>query len=45
MEKYFTKSFFKFFLGFLVIIGIAFGVLIVSSSYFPAPVDNLAKPE
>jgi hypothetical protein len=45
MDRYFNKSFFKFFLGFLVIIAIAFGILIYASTVMPPPVDNLAKPE
>jgi hypothetical protein len=45
MKNYFTKTFFRFFFGFLVIIAIAFGVLAAASAVMPAPVDNLAKPE
>lgn len=32
MERYFTKTFFKFFAAFMLIISAAFGVLIYSSS-------------
>ncbi len=47
MNNYFTKTFFKFFFGFLVIISVAFGVLIGASALSPAPVpvDNIAAPQ
>lgn len=49
MNLYFTKTFFKFFFGFLIIIGVAFGVLIGASLFVaqpaPAAVDNLASPQ
>lgn len=45
MERYFTKTFFKFFLGFLVIIGVAFGILIGASYVAPVPVDTIAHPK
>jgi hypothetical protein len=44
MDRYFTKTFTKFLFGFLTIIAIAFGVIIVSAPYFPEPVDNVALP-
>ena len=47
MKRYFTATFVRFVLGFLVIIGVAFGVIIVVSSQTPhvAPVDNVALPQ
>ncbi len=47
MNKYFTKTFFKFFFGFLIIIGVAFGLLIGASMFVPTPmpVDNTAHSE
>ena len=48
MDKFFTKTFFKFFFAFLFIIGAAFGVLIYAASKEPpqvAPVDNVALPQ
>ncbi len=45
MGKYFNKTFFRFFFGFLVIIAVAFGVLITASSIVPAPIDNIAHPQ
>jgi hypothetical protein len=47
MEQYFTKTFFRFFFGFLVIIAVAFGVLIVTSHLSPSPgtIDNTATPQ
>lgn len=45
MDRYFTKTFVKFFVGFVLIIGVAFGVLALSSTLSaPAPIDNLAVP-
>ncbi|MES2203194.1 MAG: hypothetical protein V4474_02675 [Patescibacteria group bacterium] len=43
----FNKTFFHFFFGFLVIIGIAFAVMVVAGSYSPAApaVDNIATPQ
>ena len=35
MDRYFTKTFFKFFFGFLVIIAAAFGVIEISSVLAP----------
>lgn len=43
MERFFTKTFLKFFLGFVAIIAVAFGVLIVTSAVAP-DVDNVAAP-
>jgi hypothetical protein len=40
----FNKNFFTFFFAFLVIIGVAFGVLIVSSAFSSEKVDNAAHP-
>ena len=45
MNRYFTRSFFRFFLGFVVILAIAFGVLIGASTQMPKSVDNVASPE
>jgi hypothetical protein len=47
MERYFTKAFFKFFFGFLVIIAVAFGVLVVTSHMGPESptIDNTATPQ
>jgi hypothetical protein len=48
MDKFFTKTFFKFFFTFLVIISAAFGVLIYAASKEPpqvSPVDNVALPQ
>ncbi len=47
MKRYFTPTFGKFVFAFLCIIGIAFGVVIVTSSHTPrvAPVDNVALPQ
>ncbi len=33
MERFFTKTFFKFFFGFVAIISVAFGVMIAASSF------------
>ena len=41
----FTKTFLRFFVGFVVIIGVAFGVLVVTSQIQnPADIDNVAAP-
>ncbi len=45
MHKYFTKTFFKFLFGFLVIIVGAFSVLVVLGQHAPDPVDNIAQPQ
>jgi len=41
----FTKTFLRFFFGFVAIIGLAFGVLLFSNSQFADPVDNIAQPK
>jgi len=43
--RFFTKTFTRFFFGFLCIIGIAFAVMIVASNEGPRPVDNVAVPQ
>jgi len=48
MGKLFTKTFFKFFFAFMLILGGAFGVLLYTSSEMPPavhPVDNVALPQ
>jgi hypothetical protein len=42
--KFFTKTFTRFFFGFLCIIGLAFAVMIVAANQPPQPVDNVAVP-
>ena len=45
MNRFFTKTFIKFFVGFVVIIGVAFGVLIVTAQIpKPVDIDNVAAP-
>lgn len=45
MERYFTKTFFRFFAGFVAIIAIAFGVMYIAGSRLSSgPVDNVAAP-
>jgi len=44
-NRFFTKTFTKFFVAFILIIGGAFGVLIVASSVMPQNVDNVASPQ
>lgn len=45
MERYFTKTFFRFFMGFVAIIALAFGVMyIAGSQLFQGPIDNVAAP-
>ena len=44
MNRFFTKTFFRFFFVFLVIIGIAFGVMLYTASQVPPSVDNIALP-
>jgi hypothetical protein len=42
----FDKTFYHFFFGFVVIIALAFGVLIITGSQVqPDPQDNLAQPQ
>jgi hypothetical protein len=43
MDQYFTKTFFKFFFSFMVIIGVAFGVIVLASSIEP-PKAQVAYP-
>ena len=38
MNRFFTKTFFKFFFVFLVIIGVAFGVMLYTAAQIP-PID------
>lgn len=48
MDKFFTKTFSKFFFAFLIIIGAAFGILLYAASQEPpavSPVDNVALPQ
>jgi hypothetical protein len=44
MNRFFTPTFFRFFFGFLFIIAIAFGVLLVTASQMPSPEEQLAQP-
>jgi len=39
MDRFFTKTFFKFFFSFLIIIAVAFGILIIAASHIQTPVD------
>lgn len=45
----FDQTFFRFFFGFVAIIGLAFGVLIFTGykqgQTPPSPIDNLAQPQ
>jgi dolichol kinase len=46
MDRFFTKTFMRFFVGFVLIIGAAFGVLALANNFEgPSPVDNLAAPK
>ena len=45
MNRYFTKTFYKFFFGFLVILAVAFGVMALTASVTPSPVDTVAHPQ
>ena len=48
MRRYFTKTFWHFFFGFLAILVVAFGVLLVDALHQAppvAPVDNVALPQ
>lgn len=47
MKPVFTKTFFKFFFAFLIMLGLAFGVLLYSASDVPKvnSVDNVALPQ
>ena len=44
MNRYFTKTFFRFFVGFVAIITIAFGVMLITSNLSAPKVDNVAHP-
>jgi hypothetical protein len=44
MSRYFTKSFFKFFFAFLIIIAVAFGILLATASRLSAPQEQIAQP-
>lgn len=45
MSRYFTKTFFKFFFVFIVIIALAFGVMLLTASQEPAqPQYQIAQP-
>jgi lipopolysaccharide export LptBFGC system permease protein LptF len=47
MDRYFTKTFFKFFFAFLIIIAVAFGVLLFTASQTPGsqnPQGQIAQP-
>jgi len=41
----FNKTFYHFFFGFVVIIGLAFAVLLITGMQEPSPVDNVALPQ
>lgn len=46
MNQYFTKTFFKFLLGFLAIIGVSFGVIVGTAQWRTIhPLDNVAVPD
>ena len=44
MNRYFTKTFFRFFVGFVAIITLAFGMVMVVSNLSVPKVDNVAHP-
>ncbi len=45
-NRFFTKTFTKFFFAFVLIIGGAFGVLVVASTLVPpTAVDSVASPK
>jgi hypothetical protein len=44
MDRYFTKTFFRFFVGFVAIIAVAFGIVVVVSNINVPKVDNVAQP-
>jgi len=41
----FNKTFYHFFFGFVIIIGLAFAVLLITGMQEPSPVDNVALPQ
>ncbi len=45
MDRFFTKTFFRFFFAFLVIIGVAFGILLFTASKVSPTIDNVAAPQ
>ncbi|MDP4020939.1 MAG: hypothetical protein Q8P58_02790 [Candidatus Adlerbacteria bacterium] len=44
MNRYFTKTFFRFFVGFVAIITIAFGIIVIASNLSAPETDNIAAP-
>ena len=47
MDRYFTKTFFKFFFAFVVILMVAFGILLFTASQTPGsqnPQEQIAEP-
>ena len=44
MNRYFTKTFFRFFVGFVAIITVAFGVMMLASNIGTPAVNNVAHP-
>jgi hypothetical protein len=48
MERYFTKTFYRFFFTFIIILMVAFGVMIVVGNAMPVVphgIDNTAAPK
>jgi len=45
VNRFFTKTFFKFFFVFLVIIAIAFGILVFTAGQLPEPSQQVAQPQ
>jgi len=43
MDRYFTKTFFKFFFAFLLIIAVAFGILLFTASRMPGSQNPQGK--
>ena len=45
VNRYFTKTFFRFFFAFIIIIAVAFGVMLLTASQEPAqPQYQIAQP-
>lgn len=44
MNPLFSKTFVRFFIGFVVIISLSFGVLALVSTFTTSPEENLAAP-
>lgn len=44
MNRFFTKTFFRFFFSFLAIITVAFGVIVIASSLNVPAIDTVAFP-